>query len=69
MTEKTLSTRISALETQLAILQGQVHRLSAPAAPHSFANLYGILAGKVDSSPEEIHAMHYRFEWVGHQDR
>jgi hypothetical protein len=29
----------------------------------SFANLYGILAGQLDSSAEEIDAMHYRFQW------
>ena len=65
MTEKALTARIKALETQLAVLKAQVQRLSTPTAAYSFADLYGILAGKVDSSAEEIEAMHYRFEWEG----
>jgi hypothetical protein len=69
MTDKSLTARIKALETQLAVLKAQVHRLSTPTASHSFADLYGILAGKVDSSAEEIEAMHYGFEWEGHQER
>jgi hypothetical protein len=69
MTEKTLTARIRALETQLAVLQAQVHRLSTPVPPHSFAYLYGILAGKVESSAEEIDAVPYQFEWEGHQER
>jgi hypothetical protein len=69
MTEKTLTARIKALETQLAVLKAQVQKLSTPTASHSFADLYGILAGKVESSAEEIDAMHYRFEWEGHQER
>jgi hypothetical protein len=69
MTEKTLIARIKALETQLAVLKAQVQKLSTPTASHSFADLYGILAGKVESSADEIDAMHYRFEWEGHQER
>jgi hypothetical protein len=57
------------LETQLAVLKAQVQRLSAPTASHSFADLYGILSGKVDSSEEEIDSVQYRFEWEGHQER
>lgn len=69
MTEKTLTARIKASETQLAVLKAQVHRLSTPTASHSVADLYGILEGKAASSAEEIGAMHYRFEWEGHQER
>jgi hypothetical protein len=69
MTEKTLTARIRALETQLVVLKAQVQRLSTPRASHSFADLYGILVGQVDSSAEEIDATHYRFEWEGHQER
>jgi hypothetical protein len=59
MTEETLTARINALETQLAVLKAQVHRLGTPTASHSFGDLYDILAGKVDSSAGEIGAMHY----------
>jgi hypothetical protein len=35
---------------------------STATASHSFADLYGILVGTLDSRAEEIGAMHYRFE-------
>jgi hypothetical protein len=69
MIDKTLPAQIKALETQLAVLKAQVQRLSAPTPSHSFADLYGILSGKVDSSEEEIDAVQYRFEWEGRQER
>ena len=69
MIDKTLAAQIKALETQLAVLKAQVQRLSTPTAAHSFADLYGILSGKVDSSEEEIDAVQYRFEWEGQQER
>jgi hypothetical protein len=69
MTEMTLTAQIKALETQLAVLKAQVQRLSTPTASHSFADLYGILSGKVDSSEEEIDSVQYRFEWEGQQER
>ena len=58
MTEKTLTARVKILEAQLAVLKAQVQRLSTPTASHSFADLCGILAGKVDSRAEEIDATH-----------
>ena len=69
MSEKTLTARIKTLEMLLATLREQVRRLGKPTASHSFADLYGILVGKVDSSAGEIGAMHYRFEWEGHRER
>jgi hypothetical protein len=69
MIEKTLTAQIKALETQLAVLKAQVKRLSTPTASHSFADLYGILSGKADSSEEEIDSLQYRFEWEGQQER
>jgi hypothetical protein len=65
MIDKTLPAQVKALETQLAVLKVQVQRLSTPAASHSFADLYGILSGKVDSSEEEINSVQYRFQWEG----
>ena len=69
MIEKTLSAQIKTLEAQLAVLKAQVQRLSTPTAPHSFADLYGILSGKADSSEGEIDAVQYRFKWEGQQER
>jgi hypothetical protein len=69
MIDKTLPAQVKALEAQLAVVKAQVQRLSTPTASHSFADLYGILSGKADSSEEEIDAMQYRFEWEGQQER
>jgi hypothetical protein len=33
--------------------------------PKSLGDLYGILAGRSDSSEEEINAVLYRFDWEG----
>jgi hypothetical protein len=63
MIDKTLPAQIKSLEAQLAAVKAQVQRLSTPTAPHSFADLYGILSGKVDSSEGEIDAVHYGFKW------
>ena len=69
MSDKTLPAQVRALEVQLAVLKAQVQRLSTPTAPHSFADLYGILSGKVDSSEEEIDTVQYHFEWEGQEER
>jgi hypothetical protein len=68
MTDKTLPAKVKALEVQLAVLKAQVQQLSSATAPHSFADLYGILSGKVDSTEEEIDAVQYRFEWDNQQE-
>ena len=62
MIDKTLPAQIKALEAQLAVLKAQVKRLRKPTASHSFADLYGILLGKADSTDEEIDTVQYRCE-------
>jgi hypothetical protein len=69
MIDKTLPAQIRALEAQLAVLKAQVQRFSTPTASHSFADLYGILSGKVDSREEDIDAVQYSFKWEGQQER
>jgi len=69
MIDKTLPAQVKALEAQLAVLKAQVQKLSTPTASHLFADLYGILSGKADSSEEEIDSVQYRFEWEGQQER
>ena len=62
MNEGTLIAQIKGLEVQLAVLKAQVKRLGATAPPKPFADLYGILRGKVKSSEEEIDAVKYRLK-------
>ena len=69
MIDKTLAAQVKALEVQVAVLKAQVNRLSTPTASHTFADLYGMLSGKLDSNEEEIDAVQYRFEWEGQQER
>jgi hypothetical protein len=69
MIDKTLPAQIKSFEAQLAVVKAQVQRLSTSTAPHSFADLHGILSGKVDSSEEEIDAVQYGFKWEGQQER
>jgi hypothetical protein len=65
MVEEKLVMQIKALELQLAVLKEQVKRLNSSTPAKSFADLYGILAGKVSSSEEEINAVRYGFKWEG----
>lgn len=69
MTEDTLLAQIKGLELQLAILKARVRRLGISAPSRSFADLYGILADKADSSEEQIDAVRYRFKWEGVEER
>jgi hypothetical protein len=68
MIDKTLPAKVKALEAQLAVLKAQVQKLSPSTAAHSFADLDGILSGKVDSTEEDVDAVQYRFEWEGQQE-
>jgi hypothetical protein len=65
MVEEKLVMQIKALELQLAVLKEQVKRLNSSTPAKSFPDLYGILAGKVSSSEEEINAVRYGFKWEG----
>jgi hypothetical protein len=69
MTAATLTAQIKALEAQWAVLKAQAKSLSALPAPRSFADLYGILSEKVDTSEEEIESVQYKFDWEGRRER
>jgi hypothetical protein len=69
MNEDTLVAKIKGLEVQLAILKAQVKRLRGTSPHKSFADLRGILKGKVESSEEDIDAVKYRFKWEGTEER
>jgi len=69
MDEKALLAQIKGLKLQLAVLEARVKRLGASERPKSFADLRGILKGKVQSSEEEIEAAKYRFKWDDTEER
>jgi hypothetical protein len=69
MTEEALVAALKGLEMQLAVLRAAVKRRGMPSSRYSFGDLYGILAGKVSTSEEEIEAAKYHFEWEGKEKR
>ena len=69
MVEEKFVTQIKALELQLAVLKEQLKRLNPAKPTKSFADLYGILVGKLSSSEEEINSVRYGFEWEGTKER
>jgi hypothetical protein len=69
MNEKALLAQIKGLELQLAVLKARVRRLSKSAPSKSFADLRGILAGKADSTEEDIDAAQYKLKWEGDEEK
>jgi hypothetical protein len=69
MIEEELAIQIKTLEIQLAVIKKQIKRSKSARSIKPFADLYGILAGKVRSSEEEIDAVRYGFEWEGTKER
>ncbi len=68
MSEETLLLKIKTLETQLAVLKGQMKHLGVSTPSRSFADLYGIFQGKANSSEEEIEAAHYNLKWEDEEE-
>jgi len=53
--------QLKSLEAQIGAIKARLLKSAAREhAPHSFADLYGRLAGKADSSEEDIDATLYR---------
>jgi len=63
MSAQTLHAQVKSLEAQLAVLKAQVKALRPNAPSHTFADLEGLLAGKVHTTEEEIEAAKYRVKW------
>jgi hypothetical protein len=63
MTPELLAAQIKGLEAQIRMLKAQIKSLSAPVPPRTLGDLYGLLAGKSDSSEEEIDEVLYQFDW------
>jgi hypothetical protein len=69
MAESRLATQVKSLELQLTVIKEQLKRLNPAKPTKPFADLYGILAGKISSSEEDINAVRYSFEWEGTKER
>ena len=69
MDEKALLAQIKGLKLQLAVLKARVRRLSMSSPSKSFADLHGILAGKAESSEEDIDAAQYKLKWEGDEEK
>lgn len=52
--------QIKSLEAQLQVLHARVQSLPPAEPSYTFADLYGLLSGQVESSEEEIDAVLYR---------
>jgi hypothetical protein len=77
MTVEQLVAQVKALEAQLSLLKAQIKsveaqlfvvkaELQAPeisAPTKTFGDLYGIFAGQLDLTEEEIDSALYRFDW------
>jgi hypothetical protein len=64
MSDLSLQVQVKSLETQISVLKAQLALSGESAkAKRGFADLYGILAGKSDSTEEEISSAEYDFQW------
>lgn len=62
MQDDQLLTQIRSLEVQLAVLKAR-YQSQALKAQKAFADLYGSLQDKAQSTEEEIDAVLFRFRW------
>lgn len=63
MTQQALESQVKTMEAQLAVLKAQLQRLDSRIPPRAFKSLYGILAGRVDTSDGEIENAKFTFDW------
>ncbi len=64
MSPNSLQAQIKSIEVQLSVLKAQLTAGAHHELPtRRFADLYGIFAGKSDSSEDEIRAAEYNFDW------
>lgn len=67
MTASAVAGEIRTLETQLAVLKAKISQRIEPVPSVSFADLYGILASKIQVSEEDLEAARYEVKWEGDQ--
>ena len=64
MSVLSLQVKIKSLEAQIKVLKAQLAiDTDSKKQQILFTDLYGILAGKSDSTEEDIRSAEYRFEW------
>jgi hypothetical protein len=67
ITQEELALQIRGLEAQLTVLKARIKQDSTVASSRTFADLYGVLAGKSDSTAEEIDATLCPLKWDGEE--
>lgn len=60
ITQEELAIHIRGLEAQIRVLKAQINQLEPSGSSVNFADLYGLLADRADSSEEAIDAALYR---------
>jgi hypothetical protein len=58
---------IKSLEHQLAVLKAEIKHLPWGARPKTFADLYGIWAGQLETTEQDMENVKYRFDWEGEE--
>jgi hypothetical protein len=58
-----LKAEIKKVEAQLSVLKAELEGAEASAPAKTFGDLYGIFAGQLDLTEEEIDSALYRFDW------
>ena len=58
---------IKSLEQQLAVLKAEIKHLPSGERPKTLADLYGIWAGHLETTEEDMEKVKYRFDWEGEE--
>lgn len=57
-----LNILVSSLKAQISVLEAKIKKVQKPVADKKFADFYGILAGIVETTEEEINAIEFKLK-------
>ena len=63
MESEILESQIKSIQLQLQVLKAKTQKTTS--TNHTFASLYGVLKGVVESTIEDIEAIEYQVKWNG----
>lgn len=64
-----LMARIARVEEELRGIKAEAEKLKDGRKPRTFGDLYGIFAGRMSATDEEIEEAKYGFKWEGERMR